>query len=151
MNDIADAMILGRLFQALFERGVIVVATSNTRPEDLFKGRPGRDAFLPFIELLKRHLDVLEMDAGRDFRRARLRGMPTWHMPADARADLALDQAFAELTGDADAKPQTLTVMGRRLVVPLAAGASPGSISRHCAVPRSGPATTWRWRRISTR
>ena len=61
------------------------------------------------------------MDAGRDFRRARLRGMPTWYVPADARADRALDQAFAELTGHATAKPQTLTVMGRRLMVPLAA------------------------------
>ena len=75
MNDIADAMILGRLFQALFDRGVVVVATSNTAPDDLFKGQPGRDAFLPFIELIKQRLDVLTMDAGRDFRRARLRGM----------------------------------------------------------------------------
>jgi len=121
VNDIADAMILGRLFQSLFERGVVVVATSNTRPDDLFKGKPGRDAFLPFIALLKRHLDVLEMDAGRDFRRDRLRGMPTWHVPADARATRALDQAFIEMTGHADPRPQTLMVTGRRLVVPAAA------------------------------
>ncbi len=121
VNDVADAMILGRLFQALFERGVIVVATSNTRPDDLFKGQPGRDAFLPFIALIKRHLDVLEMDAGRDFRRARLRGMPTWYMPADARADLALDRVFAELTGDAEPRSEMLIVVGRRLIVPRAA------------------------------
>ena len=67
-------MILGRLFQALFERGVVVVATSNIAPDDLFKGQPGRDAFLPFIALIKQRLDVLVMEAGRDFRRARLRG-----------------------------------------------------------------------------
>jgi cell division protein ZapE len=121
VNDIADAMILGRLFQALFDRGVVVVATSNTAPDDLFKGQPGRDAFLPFIALIKQKLDVLMMDAGRDFRRARLRGMRTWHVPADARADRALDAAFAELTGGAEQKPTTLTVMGRKLVVPLAA------------------------------
>ncbi|MGH7155789.1 MAG: cell division protein ZapE, partial [Acetobacteraceae bacterium] len=85
VNDIADAMILGRLFQALFERGVIVVTTSNTRPDDLFKGQPGRDAFLPFIELLKRHLEIIEMEKGRDFRRDRLKGMPTWYVPADVK------------------------------------------------------------------
>ncbi len=121
VNDIADAMILGRLFQALFERGVVVVATSNTRPAELFKGRPGRDAFLPFIALLERHLDLLEMAKGRDFRRARLRGMATWHVPADAAAERALDAAFAELTGGAEPRAARLTVMGRTLVVPAAA------------------------------
>jgi cell division protein ZapE len=121
VNDIADAMILGRLFQALFERGVIVVATSNTAPDHLFRGRPGRDAFLPFIDLLKQHLEVLELGGERDYRRARLRGMPTWHVPADRKADAALDEAFRDLTGGAEAGPATLTVMGRRLAIPLAA------------------------------
>ncbi|MDR3534959.1 MAG: cell division protein ZapE [Acetobacteraceae bacterium] len=121
VNDIADAMILGRLFQALFQRGVVVVATSNVRPDDLFKSQPGRDAFLPFIALIKQRLDVLLMDAGRDFRRERLRGMRTWDVPADALSARALDEAFATLTGDATPTPVTLTVMGRDLVVPLAA------------------------------
>ncbi len=120
VNDIADAMILGRLFQALFERGVVVVATSNVAPDDLFKDRPGRDAFLPFIALIKQRLDVVTMDAGRDFRRERLRGMRTWLVPADARADRELDRAFAELTGGAEGRPETLWVMGRSFVVPLA-------------------------------
>jgi cell division protein ZapE len=121
VNDIADAMILGRLFQALFERGVVVVATSNIPPDDLFKGQPGRDAFLPFIALIKQRLEVVLMDAGRDFRRSRLRGLRTWLVPADARAERELDRAFAELTGGAEGKPETLWVMGRRFVVPLAA------------------------------
>jgi cell division protein ZapE len=85
VNDIADAMILGRLFQALFERGVVVVATSNIAPDDLFKGQPGRDAFLPFIALIKQRLEVVMMDAGRDFRRERLRGMRTWLVPVGRR------------------------------------------------------------------
>jgi cell division protein ZapE len=120
VNDIADAMILGRLFQALFERGVVVVATSNIAPDDLFKDRPGRDAFLPFIALIKQRLDVVTMDAGRDFRRERLRGMRTWLVPADARADRELDRDFADLTGGAEGRAETLSVMGRNFVVPLA-------------------------------
>jgi cell division protein ZapE len=121
VNDIADAMILGRLFQALFDRQVAMVATSNTVPDNLFKGQPGRDAFLPFIQLIKQRLDVLVLESGRDFRRDRLRAMPTWHVPADARADAALDRAFADLTGGAPARAERLTVMGRTLTVPLAA------------------------------
>jgi cell division protein ZapE len=121
VNDVADAMILGRLFEALFERGVVVVATSNTRPADLFAGQPGRDAFLPFIALIERNLDVLALEGGRDWRRQRLRGVETWHVPADGRADRALDAAFAELTGGAPAGPERLRIMGRTLIVPLAA------------------------------
>ncbi|MBW4090603.1 MAG: cell division protein ZapE [Proteobacteria bacterium] len=121
VHDIADAMILGRLFEALFDRGVVVVATSNTAPDDLFKGQPGRDAFLPFIALIKRHVDVLELDAARDFRRARMRALRTWHVPADAMARRALDAAFGELTGGVMPAPVDLVVTGRRLVVPIAA------------------------------
>jgi cell division protein ZapE len=121
VNDIADAMILGRLFQALFDRGVVIVATSNTAPDDLFRGQPGRDAFLPFIELIKQRLDLVMLDSGRDYRRARIRGMRTWHVPVDERATRALDEAFDELTGDAVPHMETLHVMGRELVVPRAA------------------------------
>ncbi len=121
VNDIADAMILGRLFQALFARGVVVVATSNTLPDDLFAGQPGRDAFLPFIALLKQHLDVLVLDGEHDWRRGRLRGMATWWVPADARARRALDAAFADLAGAAPVRPVRLRVMGRTLEVPVAA------------------------------
>jgi cell division protein ZapE len=121
VNDIADAMILGRLFQALFERGVVVVATSNTLPDDLFKGQPGRDAFLPFIALIKRHLELLVIEAGPDYRRDRLLGMATWYVPADARATSALDAAFAALTGGATPHRDHLLVMGRILDIPRAA------------------------------
>ncbi len=122
VNDIADAMILGRLFEALFARGVVVVATSNTLPDDLFRGQPGRDAFLPFIALIKRHLDILVMEGGRDWRRRRLETMPAWLVPADARAEAGLDEIFATLAEGARPMPSRLNVMGRRLLVPLAAG-----------------------------
>ena len=121
VHDIADAMILGRLFQALFARGTVVVATSNTAPDDLFKGRPGRDAFLPFIALIKRRLEVLELAAARDYRRARIMDMPTWHMPPGARADAAMDRAFRELTGRDHGEPTRLTLLGRAIEVPQAA------------------------------
>lgn len=121
VNDVADAMILGRLFRALFARGVVVVATSNTPPDDLFAGQPGRDAFLPFIALLKQHLDVLVMGGSRDWRRQRLRGLPTWHVPADDRADRALDAAFHDLTAGAKPRAERLMVMGHTLHVPVAA------------------------------
>ena len=119
--DIADAVILARLFEALFAREVVIVATSNTLPDDLFRGRPGRDALLPFIALLKQRLDVLVLDGQRDFRRQRPRGLPTWYVPADGRADAALDRAFADLAAGAVAKAERLTVQGRTLRVPLAA------------------------------
>ncbi len=120
VNDIADAMILGRLFQALFDRGVVVVTTSNTPPDDLFKGQPGRDAFLPFIVLIKQRLELLVMNAARDYRRERMRGVRTWQVPADDMSRLELDKAFLRLTGGSAIRPVTLMVMGRELVVPRA-------------------------------
>ncbi len=120
INDIADAMILGRLFKALFARGVVVVATSNTAPDELFAGQPGRDAFLPFIALIKQHLDVLVLNGARDFRRQRLQALPTWHVPADQRSQQALDDAFASLAGRGRAKAERMQVLGHTLTVPLA-------------------------------
>jgi cell division protein ZapE len=117
VNDIADAMILGRLFQALFDRGVVVVTTSNIAPDDLFKGQPGRDAFLPFIGLIKQRLELVVMDGGRDYRRERMRGVRTWQVPADATSRHELDKAFQRLTGGAAVRPVSLTVMGRELLV----------------------------------
>ena len=115
-------MILGRLFQALFERGVVVVATSNTAPDDLFKGQPGRDAFLPFIALIKQRLRPADDGRRRGISAARgcAACAPGTCRPT-RRAERALDAAFAELTGGAAPQPEMLTVMGRKLVVPLAA------------------------------
>ncbi len=122
VNDIADAMILGRLFDALFARGVVVVATSNTRPEDLFQNRPGADAFRPFIARIRQEVDTVLLDSPRDYRRGGVRGLPTWHAPADGRAERALDQAFLFLSGGVAPCPGVLEVMGRRVSVPQEAG-----------------------------
>ena len=151
VHDIADAMILGRLFEALFARGVVVVATSNTLPDDLFKGRPGRDAFLPFIALIKARLDVLVLEAARDYRRERILGLPTWHTPLGGRAERALDAAFKELTGEAHGKPCRLAVLGRSLELPeVARGRGAGGFRGAVRAQRSARPTTWRWRRTST-
>ena len=120
VNDIADAMILGRLFDALFARGVVIVATSNTPPGQLFQNRPGADAFKPFIARIQQELDTVLLDSPRDYRRGQLRGVLPWHVPADDRAERALDQAFERLAGGETPHAETLEVMGRRLAVPLA-------------------------------
>jgi cell division protein ZapE len=119
--NIADAMILGRLFETLFELGAVVVTTSNWPPDRLYEGGLQRERFLPFIELVKQRLDVLQLDSGRDYRMARLMDISVYHAPLGARAGLALDEAFAQLTEGAEPGPEEIAVKGRTLPVSQAA------------------------------
>jgi cell division protein ZapE len=136
VHDIVDAMILGRLFEALFARLVVVVATSNTLPDDLYKGKPGRDAFLPFINLLKKKLDVLVLDSARDYRRERLHGLHCWYVPADTKADAAMDHVFSQLAAGVAPKADRLTISGRTLTVPLSVpGAARFDFNALCGMP----------------
>jgi cell division protein ZapE len=120
--DITDAMIVGRLFQMLFEAGVVVVTTSNRPPDDLYKDGLNRALFLPFIALLKERLEVRELAAAVDYRQGRLSGAQRYFTPADAAAHAAIDRLWTRLTEGEGVRPLRLQVQGREMVLPVAAG-----------------------------
>jgi cell division protein ZapE len=136
ITDIADAMILGRLFKALFQAQVVVVATSNVHPRELYKGGLNRQLFVPFIELIEEHMDVVELAAARDFRLEKLAGKPLYFTPADERAKAAMDRLWSELSGGQPGAPMELDVKGRTLRVPRAAmGLARFAFAELCEAP----------------
>ena len=122
VTDIADAMILGRLFAELFERGVTVAATSNRRPDDLYKDGLNRQLFLPFITKLKEELEIVAVAGPRDYRLDRLRAGRTWFSPNDADNEAGFDALWAEMLDGDPETGATLEVYGRKEHWPRAAG-----------------------------
>ncbi|MEL6567252.1 MAG: cell division protein ZapE [Pseudomonadota bacterium] len=136
VTQIADAMILSRLFEALFARGVTVVATSNRVPDDLYKHGINRQLFTPFIALLKARCEVRELASAWDYRLEHLTGTPVWHTPLGADADAAMDAHWHALTLGAEPQSCALTIKGRKLPIPReAAGVARMSFVELCARP----------------
>ena len=136
VTDIADAMVLGRLFDQLFAQGVVIVATSNTPPDRLYEGGLNRQLFLPFIEEIRQRLDVVELNGPTDYRLMRLSGVPVYLTPLGPDADAAMDAAWARLTDGKAGKPCSLTVLGRQVPVPRAArGVARFGFEDLCAQP----------------
>lgn len=140
ITDIADAMIVGRLFQMLFDRGVTVVTTSNRAPDDLYKDGLNRPLFLPFIQLLKERMGVLSLESETDYRQHRLQGAQVYFSPAGAEARAALRRIWTELTGGGADSALKLLVKGREVVLPdYHAGVARASFWELCGRPL-GPA-----------
>jgi cell division protein ZapE len=136
VTDIADAMILGRLFTRLFEDGVVVVATSNVVPDELYKDGLNRALFIPFIALLNQNMDVVKLEAPKDFRLEKLNAQPVWYVPADEDAEVALDISWQRLTGTLSGEPHDIAAKGRIIRVPEAArGVARFSFSQLCEQP----------------
>ncbi len=140
VNDIGDAMILGRLFEALFGRGVVLVTTSNRPPEDLYKDGINRQLFTPFIDMLRAHTAVVEVQASQDYRLSRLQAAGLWHSPLGSQARAEMDAIWAHLIRGDDEHGDVLTVQGRLLRAPrTGAGAARFSFEALCGQPL-GPA-----------
>jgi cell division protein ZapE len=116
--DIADAMILSRLFKALFAAGTVVVATSNRHPRDLYENGINRQLFVPAIDLIEANMDVVPLDGPIDYRLARLERAHVYFTPLGPDANTALDGVWRDLTGAARGVPSEIEVLGRKIVVP---------------------------------
>jgi cell division protein ZapE len=139
VTDIADAMILGRLFKRLFELGIVVVATSNVPPSELYRDGLNRALFLPFIALIEERMDVVRLAARTDFRLEKLAGAPVWYVPANAAAAAALDEAWRRLTAGHAGQALELPMKGRTIHVPRATmGVARFGFHDLCGVPLAG-------------
>jgi cell division protein ZapE len=136
VTDIADAMILGRLFAGFFEHGMVIVATSNAAPAELYRGGLNRNLFLPFIELIEEKMEVMELEAAKDYRLDRLLGEPLYFTPLGGVAAAGIREAFRKLTGISHGAPQHIVVKGRTITVPEAAhGVARFAFAELCGKP----------------
>ena len=117
VTDIADALILGRLFEALFEKKVVLAVTSNRAPDQLYLNGINRELFLPFIDLIEAHCQVVSVAGARDWRLDRLMGDRVWFTPPDAAARAGFEALWSDLKGEQEECPAHLSVLGRDVVI----------------------------------
>jgi cell division protein ZapE len=140
ISDIADAMIIGRLFEALQQRGVCFVTTSNLPPHGLYRDGLNRQLFLPFIAKLDADLDVIHLGEGRDYRLGRIASRRTYISPLSSKADEEMAELWLDLTDGAEGQAQNLEFLGRILHVPFAAhGCAWFSFSELCEAALAAP------------
>lgn len=118
VTDIGDAMILGRLFEQLFEYGVVVICTSNRPPDDLYKDGLQRDRFIPFIDVFKEKLKVLELDSKKDYRLEHFKGLQSVYLKEKGKkAEKFLKDTFTELTNGAKLEKREIKTFGRKITL----------------------------------
>jgi len=138
VTDIADAMILGRLFEAMFAEGVTVVATSNVEPQNLYLNGLNRKIFMRFIDLLVENIEVFELSAKTDYRLEKLDQAPVYYQPLNKASRQAMQDTWLRLTGGQKGEPESLTIKGRELIVPnSASGVALVSFDLLCQESRS--------------
>jgi cell division protein ZapE len=136
VTDIADAMILSRLFTELFRLGAVLVATSNVEPDNLYRDGLNRQLFLPFVDLLKQHTDVVSLDSPTDYRMEKTRSLPVWLTPLGPETEQSFEAAWHRITEGAKPRTENIEMQGRSIAVPAAAlGAARFSFHDLCAKP----------------
>ena len=135
VTDVADAMILSRLFAALFDLGVVVVSTSNWVPDRLYEGGLQRERFLPFIALLKEKMQIVHLDSDTDYREEAVQDLETYLYPLNAETKLKADKFFRKLSNGQAEDTQIVTVKGRDIPVKTSGGAARFLFSQLCEQP----------------
>ena len=157
ITDVADAMILGKLYRNLLDLGVVIVSTSNRPPNELYQGGLNRELFLPFIDMIGNKMDVVELAGPVDCRCQRIKGLDVYYTPVNNESTMKLKQAFWALTdrdvGDPVTVPSDeINVLGRKLFVAKAArGVAVFSFKRLCANPLAAAdylAIAWRYHTV---